>query len=198
MAGAVQLVPVAQVAEPRLGRAALEVAVEIAVRLLRRVDARDDVVDHRLEFLVALCRQRVRGGLDPLADVGVPVHHRRGRLGADRRHLMGDRQRIGRRMDIERGEDAGLLVLLVQERNRGIAHRGLARRPEPVVEGNRGERHRPHRSHRASPCHFNAPAVRPATMRRCSTRNSTRIGTTNTDENAITRCQSAYSAPTKL
>ena len=57
MAGAVQLVPVAQVAEPRLGRAALEVAVEVAVRLLRRLDARDDVVDHRLQFLVALCRR---------------------------------------------------------------------------------------------------------------------------------------------
>ena len=151
MAGAVQLVPVAQVAEPSLRSTTLEVAVEITVRLLCRLDTRDDAVDHRLQLLVALCGQRVGGSLDPLADVGVPVHHRRGRLGADRGHLMGDRQRIGRRSDIEGGEDAGLLVLLVQERNRGIAHRGLARRPEPVVECNRGERHRPRRSHRHLP-----------------------------------------------
>jgi hypothetical protein len=64
---------------------------------------------------------------------------------------MVDRQRIGRRTDIKSGENASLLVLLVQEWNRGIAHRGLARRPESVVEGNRGERHRPRRSHRYLP-----------------------------------------------
>src|SRR5438477_7163072 len=48
------------------------------------------------------------------------------------------------------------------------------------------------------PHYFSAPAVNPETILFCSSKKTTRIGSTNTDENAITRCQSAYSAPTKL
>ena len=45
--------------------------------------------------------------------------------------------------------------------------------------------------------YFSAPAVIPETILFCSSRNRARIGITNIDENAMTRCQSATSAPMK-
>jgi hypothetical protein len=45
--------------------------------------------------------------------------------------------------------------------------------------------------------YFNAPAVIPVTILFCSSRNSARIGSTNSEANAITRCQSETSAPMK-
>ena len=62
---------------------------------------------------------------------------------------MVDRQRIGRRTDIEGGEDARLLVLLVQEseswRSRTAAWRGAQNPSSKATEVNGTARDRSHR-----------------------------------------------------
>ena len=71
VAGAVQLVPVAQVVPAHLGLDVDEVGVEVAVGLLGRDDLVDHVVHHGLELGVGVGGQRVGGGLDPLGRVRV-------------------------------------------------------------------------------------------------------------------------------
>ena len=74
VAEVVELVVVAEVG-PALVGLALEVpAVQITVRRLGPLEIVDDGLDLRLYSLVASVRERVGGGLDPFADVGVPEH----------------------------------------------------------------------------------------------------------------------------
>ena len=135
VADAVELVPVAQVA-PLLRRlAALEEAVEIAVRLLRLGDARHHVVDQRVELGIGMGGERIARRLDPLGDVGIPVHHRgRGVVLA-----VGEGERARRLGDVERLDGADLHHLAVEERHGALAHRALARRPQPVLQFDLGE-----------------------------------------------------------
>ena len=74
VAGAIELVIVAEVG-PALLRLAPDIpAVEIAVGQLRLREMLDDGFDLRLDVGVAPVRQRIARRLDPFADVGIPEH----------------------------------------------------------------------------------------------------------------------------
>jgi hypothetical protein len=132
--GAVELVPIAQVA-PALALALdREVAVEVAVLALRGLQHADRGVDHRLDprpLGVARAGQRPARRLQPLVDVGVVE------LAAD----IGAVPRAGDAAEVV--EAAGLLQVLELPGDRLLAVGANARRPDRIVERDGVDRHRP-------------------------------------------------------
>ncbi len=122
VAGAVHLVPVAQVLPAHVGLDVDKVGVEVAVGLLGRDDLVDHVVDHGLEFGVRVCRQRVGGRLDPLGRVRVAEDQ-----GDMRGHLAFE-------VEVKGADAAGLLEHVVDMGEGDLAVGFDARGPEGIVE----------------------------------------------------------------
>src|SRR5262249_58059663 len=113
-----------QVGPPLRRLSANEVRIEVSVRLLRLRYAGDDVVDLRIERRIGMRGERVARHFDPFGDIGIPVHHGRGRPTVE-----WNAQRTWRAVHVERFEQPVLLVLGVQEWYGALSHRWLARRP---------------------------------------------------------------------
>ena len=129
MAGAVHLVPVSGVLPALLGLHEREVRVEVTVLLLRSGDELDDRVDAFFHRLVARHGERVGRAFDDLVDVGIVEE-----VALVLPLLLSRRDR-------EVADAAGDLALVEVRVERGGPVRLEARRPEPVVDLHRRERH---------------------------------------------------------
>ena len=128
--GAVELVVVAEVGPPPARLLDDVIAVEIAIRELRRGELGDDLVDPLRQHGIGMRGQRVRGRLERLVDVGIHEHR------------PGEPARGPGRGQLEVLEVAGLLEHLEVERDRDRPVDLLPRAPERIADPHVGERDR--------------------------------------------------------
>ncbi len=118
VAGAIKLVPVAKVGPAFSGLLDREIAVEVAVGLLRRGEQTDDIVQLLFERRIGVGGNRVGGGLEGFIEVR--IHENRPAKAVCRA--------AARQPDVL--DIASLLQLLQAEGNAGYAVRLAPRRPE--------------------------------------------------------------------
>ena len=143
VAGAIELVVVAEVGPALVDLAADIPAVQIAVGKLRLGELLGDRIDLRLDRRVAPMLQRVARRLDPFADVGVPEN-----LGGEIVVLVArDAERRRRLRHIERSEDAVLDEPHVLARDGAGQHGVEPLAPEVALDGDIGEVDRSESTH---------------------------------------------------
>lgn len=127
MAGAVQLVPIAQIPPAHLGLGDDEMGVEITIWLLGVDDLISQLVNQCFQGRIGVRGERIARRLDPLRRVGISKDQDN-----RRRHRSFEVQ-------IERADTACCFTLPVDMRNGDCAIYLDALRPKHVIEGNVGK-----------------------------------------------------------